>query len=52
MNSSEQQAKRARWKDLIAEYEKSGLSQVAFCKQHALSSAQFGYHRGILYPLI
>lgn len=48
MVNIEQQSKREKWNVLIAEYEKSGLSQVAFCKQHDVSSAQFGYYRGLL----
>lgn len=50
MNNTEQQVKREKWKTLIAEYETSGLSQVDFCKQKELSSAQFGYYRGALKP--
>jgi hypothetical protein len=50
MNNTEQQSKREKWKSLIAEYETSGLSQIAFCKQNELSSAQFGYYRGALKP--
>ncbi|OGT52486.1 MAG: hypothetical protein A3E84_03145 [Gammaproteobacteria bacterium RIFCSPHIGHO2_12_FULL_42_13] len=47
MTITEQQAKREKWKTLIAEYEKSGLSKIAFCKRNELSSAQFGYYRGV-----
>lgn len=50
MNITEQQAKREKWKTLIAEYEKSGLSQVDFCKINELSPAQFGYYRGAFQP--
>ncbi len=41
---------REKWKILIEEQEQSGLSQINFCKQKNLSSAQFGYYRGILKP--
>lgn len=50
MINGEQQIKREKWNTIIAEYEKSGISQVDFCKQHDLSSAQFGYYRGLLKP--
>ncbi len=50
MNNTDQQAKRDKWKTLIAEYEISGLSQVEFCKQNELSLAQFSYYRGALKP--
>ena len=46
MTCNKQQAKREQWKRFIEEQEKSGLSQVEFCKQNNLSAAQFGYHKG------
>lgn len=50
MNNTEQQTKREKWETIIAEYEKSGMSQIAFCKQNELTLAQFGYYRGALKP--
>lgn len=48
MGNTEQKIKREKWKALIAEYEKSSLSQVDFCKKNELSPAQFGYYRSTL----
>ncbi len=50
MDTIEQQERHAKWKILIEEQEKSGLSQTNFCKQKNLSSAQLGYYRSILKP--
>lgn len=47
MSKSDQQAKRDQWNKYIDEHEKSGLSQVEFCKQNNLSTAQFGYYKGL-----
>jgi len=48
MDNSDQQNRHEKWKAIFAEYEKSNLSQVVFCKQHDLSLAQFGYYRSLL----
>lgn len=40
--------KRAQWQAVIDDYEKSGLSQPAFCEKHQLSSSNFYYYRKIL----
>jgi hypothetical protein len=51
MTPINRQAKREQWKAFIEEQEKSGFSQAAFCKQHNLSTAQFGYYRRLLNAL-
>lgn len=48
MNSVEQPDRHEKWKKLVDEQEKSGLSQSAFCKQHNLVLSKFGYHRGLI----
>lgn len=52
MNVTEQENRRGKWKGFIEEHEKSGLSQIDFCKQYNLSPAQFGYYRGLLKPKV
>lgn len=42
------QGKRDKWKKIIKEQEKSGLSREAFCKAHNLPSSSLVYYRGIL----
>lgn len=37
-----------KWKVLIAEHEKSGLSQVEFCKERNIKLSHFGYYRSII----
>lgn len=37
-----------KWRELIEAQEKSGLSQVAFCKQHHLSKSNFVYYKGVI----
>jgi hypothetical protein len=44
-NDSGQKEKRIRWKALLDEQIKSGLSQEKFCKEKNISSAQLGYYR-------
>ena len=39
---------RDKWRVLIAEWENSGLSQVAFCQKNNLNKAQFLYYRQVL----
>lgn len=48
MDNTEQQSRYEKWKAFNTEYEKSNLSQAAFCKQHNLSLAKFGYYRSLL----
>lgn len=48
MDNTDQQNRHEKWKAIFAEYEKSNLSQVVFCKQQNLSLAQFGYYRSLL----
>lgn len=38
------------WRTMVEEQEKSGLSQVKFCKQHELVLSQFGYYRSLFRP--
>ena len=47
MNSMPNQEKREKWKILVEEQEKSGLSQEEFCNQNNLSSSSFSYYRSI-----
>ncbi len=43
------QAERyTKWKELIHEQIKSGLTQTEFCKQRKLVLSQFSYYRGVL----
>ena len=39
------QGKRARWQGHVEAWGSSGLSQSAYCLQHGLSPASFGYWR-------
>src|SRR5579883_1814193 len=48
MNAIEQSDRHTKWRTLIDEQEKSGLSQSEFCRQHNIVFSQFGYYRGIL----
>ena len=41
-------AKADVWKGHLAAWRSSGLTQVAYCKQHGLSLAGFGYWRRTL----
>ncbi|RUO21830.1 IS66 family insertion sequence element accessory protein TnpA [Aliidiomarina haloalkalitolerans] len=36
---------REQWRELIAEFEQSGMSQKDFCEQRGLSTAYFGKRR-------
>ena len=36
------------WKDQVAGWQSSGLTQRAYCHQHALSLPSFGYWRRVL----
>ena len=38
----------AKWNVLIEEQEKSGLSQIEFCKQRNIKPSHFGYYRGVI----
>src|ERR1700678_676736 len=46
MKIEEENKSKPDWKKLIEEQEKSGLSQSAYCKQHGIDLAKFGYNRG------
>lgn len=48
MNSNEKDDRYAAWKELVADHEKSGLSQTEFCKQHNLILSKFGYYRSVI----
>jgi len=48
MNEIELSDRYAKWKALVDDQEKSGLSQSEFCKQHNLVLSKFGYYRGIV----
>ncbi len=37
--------KQTFWQQHISEWEKSGLTQTAYCKQHNIKLANFGYWR-------
>ncbi len=47
MNNKPNQEKREKWKAIIEEQERSGLSQEEFCKQHNLSPSSLAYYRRI-----
>ncbi len=40
-----QQGKRAQWVERLAAWERSGLSQTAWCREHGVPLARFGYWR-------
>ena len=44
MNAEEQKANRKLWRKRIDEWQKSGLTKVAFCRERNLSEKQFGYY--------
>lgn len=48
MNSNEKIDRHEKWKELVAEQEKSGLSQLEFCRQHNLVASKFGYYRSVI----
>lgn len=48
MSAVEKNDHHIKWKALIAEHEKSGLSQIEFCKQRNIKTSQFGYYRRII----
>lgn len=48
MDSSEKFDRYAKWKELVTEHEKSGLSQTEFCKQRDLVPSKFGYYRSVI----
>ena len=50
MITSEQKARREEWKKHVEEQEKSGLSQIDFCRERHLSRGKFGYYKGLLKP--
>ena len=37
------QERRAFWQEHLAQWQASGLTQVAYCRQHGLHRNQFGY---------
>ena len=42
------QSKRELWVGHVAAWQSSGLSQTAWCREHGVSLASFGYWRGKL----
>lgn len=48
MDSNEKIDRYAKWKELVTEHEKSGLSQIEFCKQRDLVASKFGYYRSVI----
>ena len=38
----------AKWRELVAEQEKSGLSQIEFCRQRELVLSKFTYYRSVI----
>jgi hypothetical protein len=47
MTQEKKKLTHADWFSYIEEQEKSGISQVEFCKQKQLSTCQFSYYRGL-----
>lgn len=41
------ESKKQRWRGVIANWEASHLSQVAFCKKHNLNVPQFSYYKKV-----
>jgi hypothetical protein len=48
MDSNEKIDRYAKWKELVVEHEKSGLSQIEFCKQRNLVPSKFCYYRSVI----
>lgn len=48
MDLNEKIDRYAKWKELVIEHEKSGLSQIEFCKQRDLEPSKFGYYRSVI----
>jgi hypothetical protein len=46
MRHNTRESRNTKWQALIEKYEKSGLSQKAFCEQNNLILSRFVYHRG------
>lgn len=45
MKKENQEQRHAKWRSLVEEQQKSGLSQKEFCKQRNVALAQFVYYR-------
>lgn len=45
MSATQAAEKRARWQRIVSEWEQSGLSQAAFCREQGLSIPLFYYWR-------
>lgn len=43
--------RRAFWQEHLAQWQASGMSQVAYCRQQGLMLAQFGYWKKRLLPV-
>ncbi len=48
MNTTKQSTRREQWLAIVEEQEKSGLSQIEFCKQNNLAVSRFTYYRGLI----
>lgn len=48
--NTDQQANREQWEKIVEEQEKSGLSQVEFCKKNNLSSVKLSYYKNLKKP--
>ncbi len=48
MNAERQKANRQLWRTRINDWQESGLTKIAFCREHNLSEKQFGYYYRIL----
>ena len=48
MSTYDKAARLEKWRTLVNEHEKSGLSQKDFCKQKNIVLSQFVYYRGQL----
>ncbi|MGE0207477.1 MAG: hypothetical protein AB7R69_06540, partial [Candidatus Babeliales bacterium] len=44
MNKEDKETRYAKWRALVEEQQKSGLSQTDFCKQHGIVLSQFTYY--------
>ena len=47
MQTEEQKQRLAKWRSIVAEYIKSGLTQKSFCDQQGISLSQLVYYHGM-----
>ncbi|HLB58348.1 MAG TPA: hypothetical protein VJL60_05990 [Gammaproteobacteria bacterium] len=48
MDLTKKEDRHTKWRDIVSEQEKSGLSQSAFCRQRNLVLSKFVYYRGVI----